>query len=172
MSEVEITVLGATATAADLDALAAVLEDCVAGGASVNFMQPFTREDAVGFYRNVIEGVSRSDIILFAASVGGTIVGTVQLDLDTPPNQPHRAELKKMLVHRSARGQGVGAELLQHAERVAKQLGRTLLVLDTASEEAARLYTRGGWQRLGTIPDYALWPAGGFCDATIFWKKL
>jgi len=96
----------------------------------------------------------------------------VQLGLDMPPNQPHRAEIKKLLVHRSARGKGVGAELMQHAERVAKQLGRTLLVLDTASEEAERLYTRSGWQRLGTIPDYALWPVGTFCDATIFWKKL
>ena len=172
MSEVEIAVLGANATAADLDALAAVLEDCVAGGASVNFMEPFTREDATAFYKKVIEGVARGDIILLAASVDGKIIGTAQLGLDTPPNQQHRAGVKKMLVHRSARGKGVGAELLKHAERVAKQLGRTLLVLDTASEEAERLYTRAGWQRLGTIPDYALWPVGTFCDATIFWKKL
>ena len=172
MSEVEIAIVGAEATAADIDDLASVLEDCVAGGASVNFMVPFSRDDAAAFFKKVIEGIARGDVILFAASIDRNIVGTVQLGLDTPPNQPHRAELKKMLVHRSARGQGVGAALLQQAERVAKQLGRTLLVLDTASDVAERLYIRGGWQRLGVIPDYALWPGGGFCDATVFWKKL
>lgn len=172
MSDVEIAIVGANATTADIDGLASVLEDCVAGGASVNFMEPFTRDDAVEFFKKVIASVTNGDVILLAASREGEIVGTVQLGLDMPPNQPHRAEIKKLLVHRSARGKGVGAELMQHAERVAKQLGRTLLVLDTASEEAERLYTRSGWQRLGTIPDYALWPVGTFCDATIFWKKL
>jgi ribosomal protein S18 acetylase RimI-like enzyme len=172
MSGVEIAVVGASATDADIDGLAAVLEDCVAGGASVNFMHPYSRDDAAAFFRKVIASVAQGDIILLAASLDGRIVGAVQLGLDTPPNQPHRAEIRKLLVHRDARRQGIGEALMQHAERVAKQLGRTLLVLDTASDAAERLYTRTGWQRLGTIPDYALWPGGGYCGSTIFWKKL
>ena len=110
--------------------------------------------------------------MLLAARLDGRIVGTVQLGLDTPPNQPHRGEIKKLLVHRSARNKGVGTQLMARIEAIAKERGRTLLVLDTASGEAERLYSRGGWQRLGSIPDYAMWPGGGFCDTTIFWKKL
>jgi GNAT superfamily N-acetyltransferase len=109
---------------------------------------------------------------LLAAKIDGQIVGTVQLGMDMPPNQPHRAEIKKLLVHRSARGKGVGAALMARIETIAKEKGRTLLILDTASDDARRLYERGGWQKLGNIPDYALWPAGGFCDTTIYWKRL
>ena len=111
----------------------------------------------------------------FARLVGEkphAFVGSVQIGLDTPPNQPHRADIKKMLVHRVARKRGIGAALLQGAEAEAKARSRTLLVLDTASGDAERLYARAGWQRVGVIPDYAQWPGGGFCDTTVFWKKV
>jgi GNAT superfamily N-acetyltransferase len=102
----------------------------------------------------------------------GRIVGTVQLGIDMPPNQPHRADVKKLLVHRAARNHGVGDALMERIETIAKEIGRTLLVLDTASGTAERLYTRRGWQRLGLVPDFALWPGGGYCDTVFFWKKL
>jgi GNAT superfamily N-acetyltransferase len=149
-----------------------VLAECVQGGASVNFMLPYEAADAVEFFKKVIPSIARGETILLAAKADGRIVGTVQLGLDTPPNQPHRAEVKKMLVHRAARGKGIGAALLSQIETRARQKGRTLLVLDTASDDARRLYERGGWQRLGNIPDYALLPAGGLCDTTIYWKQL
>ena len=110
--------------------------------------------------------------MLVAAKLNGRIVGTVQLGLDMPPNQPHRGDIKKLLVHRSARNLGLGAALMLRVEQEAKARGRTLLLLDTAGSEAERLYVRTGWQRVGVVPDYAMWPQGGFCDTTFFWKKL
>lgn len=168
----EITVLDGAAATAAIDELADVLVDCVAGGASVSFMAPFGHSDAVAFFRKVIASVEVGETALIAARVNGRIVGTVQLGLDTPPNQPHRADIKKTLVHRAARKRGIGAALMARAEAEAKALGRTLLVLDTASGDAERLYERAGWQRVGVIPDYALWPGGEFCDTTIFWKRV
>jgi GNAT superfamily N-acetyltransferase len=170
--QADIVILDAAAAAAAVDELAEVLADCVAGGASVNFMLPYAPEDAAAFFAKVVASVGRGETVLLAARLEGRIVGTVQLGLDTPPNQPHRAEVKKLLVHRAARGKGVGAALMRRIEDIAREMGRSLLVLDTASDEARRLYARGGWQALGNIPDYAMWPAGGFCDTTIFWKKL
>jgi GNAT superfamily N-acetyltransferase len=172
VSAVEIIELDAAAAPGAVNELADVLADCVNGGASVNFMLPYSIEDAAEFFRKVIPSIVRGETILLVAKVDGRIVGTVQLGLDTPPNQPHRAEVKKMLVHRAARGKGVGAALLSAIEARAKDKGRTLLVLDTASDDARRLYERGGWQRLGNIPDYALLPGGGLCDTTIYWKQL
>jgi GNAT superfamily N-acetyltransferase len=172
MSEIEIAVLDLDAATDAVPALADVLADCVNGGASVNFMLPYSGADAADFFRKVIPSVAAGETILLAARVDGQIVGTVQLGMDTPPNQPHRGEIKKLLVHRSARGKGVGAALMTRIEGIAKEKGRTLLILDTASDDARRLYERGGWRKLGNIPDYALWPAGGFCDTTIYWKKL
>ena len=172
MAALEITELDAAGVEAAIVELAEVLADCVNGGASVNFMLPYETADAVLFFRKVIAAMQRGEIVLLTAKLGGRIVGTVQLGLDTPPNQPHRGEVKKLLVHRAARNRGVGAALMQRIEDIAKQHGRTLLVLDTASDSAERLYERGGWQRLGTIPDYAMWPQGGFCDTIIFWKKI
>ncbi|MBV9260120.1 MAG: GNAT family N-acetyltransferase [Pseudolabrys sp.] len=168
----DIVVLDAAAAKAAIPQLAEVLADCVQGGASVNFMLPYHAGDAAKFFDKAVASVMRGDTILLAAKVDDRIVGTVQLGLDTPPNQPHRAEVKKMLVHRSARDKGVGTALLAAVEQQARSKGRTLLVLDTASDAAMRLYERGGWQKLGTIPDYALWPGGGFCDSTYYWKKL
>ena len=172
MAALEITELDAAGVEAAIVELAEVLADCVNGGASVNFMLPYETADAVLFFRKVIAAMQRGEIVLLTAKLGGRIVGTVQLGLDTPRNQPHRGEVKKLLVHRAARNRGVGAALMQRIEDIAKQHGRTLLVLDTASDSAERLYERGGWQRLGTIPDYAMWPQGGFCDTIIFWKKI
>ena len=172
MAALEIVELDAAGVEAAIVELAEVLADCVNGGASVNFMLPYETADAVLFFRKVIAAMQRGEIVLLTAKLGGRIVGTVQLGLDTPPNQPHRGEVKKLLVHRAARNRGVGAALMQRIEDIAKQHGRTLLVLDTASDSAERLYKRGGWQRLGTIPDYAMWPQGGLCDTIIFWKKI
>jgi GNAT superfamily N-acetyltransferase len=172
MSNPEITILDAAAAKAAIIGLADVLADCVAGGASVNFMLPYSSADAALFFEKVIASVARGETVLLAARLDGRIVGTVQLGLDTPPNQPHRADVKKLLVHRAARGHGIGAALMTRIEQEAKARGRVLLVLDTAGAEAERLYVRSGWQRVGTIPDYAMWPGGGFGDATFFWKKL
>src|ERR1043166_9243135 len=172
MPNPDILVLDAAAAKAAIGELADVLADCVEGGASVSFMLPFGRNDAEKFFEKVIASVARGETVLVAARLDGRIVGTVQLGLDMPPNQPHRADIRKLLVHRSARKHGLGAALMQCAEREAKARGRTLLVLDTASGDAERLYERGGWQRAGVVPDYAMWPGGGFCDTTFFWKKL
>lgn len=172
MTKFDVTVLDAGSAAAAIDELAEVLVDCVAGGASVSFMAPFGQDDAAAFFRKVIASIERGETVLVAARIGGRIVGSVQLGLDTPPNQPHRADVKKMLTHRSARRRGVGAAMLTRIEAEAKERGRTLLVLDTASGDAERLYARAGWQRVGVIPDYALWPDGGFCDTTLFWKRV
>ena len=172
MSAVEIVELDAAGVEAALGELSAVLADCVNGGASVNFMLPYEPDDAAQFFRKVVAGIERGEIVLLAAKIDGRIVGTVQLGMDTPPNQPHRGEIRKLLVHRDARGKGVGAALMDRIEAIAKKRGRTLLILDTASDSAERLYERGGWQRLGSIPDYALLPDGAFCDTIIFWKKL
>jgi GNAT superfamily N-acetyltransferase len=157
----------------EIAGLSDVLIDCVEGGASVSFMLPMTRAKAETFWRDVAAGVARGERIVVAAQdPDGTIVGTAQIILDQPENQPHRGDLAKMLVHRRARRRGIGALLLAAAERQAAEAGKTLLVLDTASDEAERLYERAGWQRCGVIPDYALWPGGGFCPTTYYFKFL
>jgi GNAT superfamily N-acetyltransferase len=169
----EIVSLTAPVGASALDELAEVLTDCVAGGASVNFMSSFSLAEARRFFDKVANGVAAGDIVLVAAILGGRIVGTVQLGLDTPPNQPHRADVKKMLVHRSARGRGIGAALMAAIEKEARRRGRWLLVLDTVPGESGhRLYLRAGWQQSGTVPDYALFPDGRLCDTAIMWKRL
>jgi GNAT superfamily N-acetyltransferase len=156
-----------------LDQLAAVLVDCVEGGASVSFMASFSHEEALGFFRKVADSVAAGDTVLLAATLDGKIVGTVQLGLDTPPNQQHRADVKKMLVLRAARGRGVGAALMAAVEDEAKRRGRWLLVLDTVpGENGHRLYRRAGWIQTGLVPDYALFPDGRLCDTAIMWKRL
>jgi len=153
--------------------LADVLIDCVDAGASVSFMAPLTRERAEAFWRRVASDVERGDRALVVAEDGSGICGTVQLVLAQPENQPHRADLAKMLVHRRARKQGVGAALLHAAEDTARQCGKTLLVLDTVTGgDGERLYARSGWQRVGVIPNYALFPGGGFCATTVFYRDL
>jgi GNAT superfamily N-acetyltransferase len=172
MANPEILVLDAAAARAAVAELADVLADCVAGGASVSFMLPFGRDDAVKYFEKVIASIAHGETVLVAAKLNGRIVGTVQLGLDMPRNQPHRADIRKLLVHRVARSRGIGAKLMERAEAEAKARCRTLLVLDTAGAEAERLYVRTGWQRVGVVPDYAMWPGGGFCDTTFFWKKI
>ena len=158
---------------AAIEGLAGVLLDCVEGGASVSFMAPLTRERAVDFWRRVAAGVHAGERALLVAEDGGGICGTVQLVLDLPENQPHRADLAKMLVHHRTRRQGLGAALVRAAEGVALDCGRTLLVLDTVTGGAGeRLYARLGWQRVGEIPRYALFPRGGDCSTTYFYRDL
>ncbi len=167
--------LTAPEAAARVAALADVLLDCVEGGASVSFMAPLTRERAEAFWRTVADGVAAGDRILLVAEERetGDVVGTVQVVFAWPENQPHRADVAKMLVRRSARRHGLGGRLVRAAEDAARDDGKTLLVLDTVTGgDAERLYARLGWTRVGVVPDYALWPDGRFCDTTFFFKAL
>jgi GNAT superfamily N-acetyltransferase len=159
-------------TSREFAGLCDVLIDCVEGGASVNFMQPMTREKAMVFWLKVAESLTRGERALIVAEDESGIVGTAQAVWAGPENQPHRADIAKMLVHRRARNAGAGAALLAAAEEAARAAGRTLLVLDTASAEAERLYERGGWQRVGAIPKYALLPDGPFVASVFFYKDL
>ena len=154
--------------------LADVLIDCVEGGASVSFMQPMTVEKATRFWTMVAEGVAHGErVLLVAEDDDGSILGTVQLVLSVPENQPHRADLAKMLVHRRARRRGIAQRLVEAAESAARDEGKTLLVLDAVTDgDAARLYARVGWQRVGDIPNYALMPDGPPCSTTYFYKAL
>lgn len=159
--------------AAQIEGLADVLVDCVEGGASVSFMLPLPRERAVAFWQKVAAAVAAGERALLIAEDAEGICGTVQLVFDLPENQPHRADLAKMLVRTRARKQGLGAALVKAAEATARDCGKTLLVLDTVTgSDAERLYTRLGWERVGEIPRYALWPQGGFCSTTVFYKTL
>jgi GNAT superfamily N-acetyltransferase len=163
------------ASESDVDALADVLVDCVEGGASVSFMAPLGRERAVGFWRAVLGDAARGARVVLVAEEPGTgrVVGTVQVVLSMPDNQPHRGEIAKLLVHRTARRHGLGAELMAAAESEAEAAGKTLLVLDTAAgQDAERLYARLGWSRCGVIPDYALLPHGGLCGTAVFFRRL
>lgn len=163
----------ATLTDADVAQLAAVLVDCVEGGASVSFMHPLSLEKAAAFWRRLAADVADGARLLLVARDAAGIAGTVQVILDQPENQPHRADIAKMLVHRRARGRGLGAALMRAAEDGARGAGRTLLVLDTATgSDAERLYRRLGWQRVGDIPGYALWPRGGPCATTFYYREL
>jgi GNAT superfamily N-acetyltransferase len=136
-------------------------------------MAPFSQGEGLAFFRKVSGLVASGDTVLLAAKLDGKIIGTVQLGLDTPPNQPHRADIKKMLVHRAARGSGIGAALMARVEEEAKRHGRWLLVLDTVpGENGYRLYRRAGWTESGIIPDYAMFPDGRLCDTAFFWKRL
>ncbi|KQP45648.1 acetyltransferase [Pseudorhodoferax sp. Leaf274] len=154
-------------------ALADLLIDCVEGGASVSFMHPLAPERAHAFWRSVAEGVARGERALLVAEDAQGIAGTVQLVLAQPENQPHRADLAKMLVHRRARRLGMGEALMRAAEAVALDCGKTLLVLDTVDgSDAERLYRRLGWQSCGVIPGYALWPQGGLCATHYFYRTL
>jgi GNAT superfamily N-acetyltransferase len=157
----------------EIAALSEVLIDCVEGGASVSFMLPLTRERADAFWRNVAADVAAGARALLVAEDAEGICGTVQLVLDLPENQPHRAELVKMLVHHRARRRGLGAALMRAAEAMALDCGRTLLVLDAVTGDAGeRLYSRLGWTRVGVIPRYALMPDGRPCATTYFYRDL
>lgn len=169
----EIRRLDAAAARAELDGLAAVLADCVAGGASVGYVEPFSHERARQAFAAFAADVEQGRRVLLAAYDGGRVVGTAQLVPAPMPNQPHRADVAKVLVHRAARRRGVARRLMERLEQEARAAGRTLLVLDTVTGEGAeRLYERLGWTRVGVIPDYALYPDGSLCDTTVFYKRL
>jgi GNAT superfamily N-acetyltransferase len=162
-----------TLDSAHIDQLAQVLMDCVEGGASISFMHPLSLERATSFWRRVAQDVEAGKRALIIAEDSQGICGTVQLLLEQPENQPHRADLAKMLVHRRARRQGLGETLMRAAETTARDCGKTLLVLDAVTGgDAERLYARLGWERVGVIPGYALFPKGGFCSTTYFYRNI
>ncbi len=168
-----IRLLSAAEAHSAIPDLCEVLADCVNGGASVGFMQPYTPADAEPYWLSVAEAVTDGATLLFGAEVDGKVVGTVQVGAAQMPNQPHRGDLKKLLVHRSARGLGLARLLMDMAEREAARRGKTILVLDTATgSDAEAIYPRLGWERVGVIPDYALWPEGGLCATTFFYKRV
>lgn len=158
----------------EIAGLCDVLIDCVEGGASVSFMAPISRETAENFWRKVAASAARAErAVIVAGDETGRILGTVQVMWDLPENQPHRGDVAKMLVHRAARGRGLGAALLAAAEQCARDEGKTLLVLDTVTDsDGYRLYERGGWHRAGEIPNYALMPDGTPCPTTYFYKEI
>jgi GNAT superfamily N-acetyltransferase len=170
-----VVMLNADGTRANSEVLAYILISCVHSGASVSFMAPLERQKALDFWLDIADSVERGERLLLAAvdQNKGQAVGTVQVHLKQTENQPHRADLSKMLVHPDARRCGIGTLLMSRAEELARAEGKTLLVLDTATGgEAERLYERLGWSRAGVIPDYALWRDGRLCSTTILYKHL
>jgi GNAT superfamily N-acetyltransferase len=168
----EVSILDAGVARRVLPDLAAILADCVAGGASVSFMNPFGEDDALAWWRGIVEEVEAGKAVLLGGWIDGRLAGTAQLWPSDKPNQPHRADVAKVLVHRAYRDRGLGGALMMAVEEEARRRGLTLLTLDTASGAAERVYTRCGWTRAGIIPDYALWPDGGYCDTVLYYKKL
>jgi GNAT superfamily N-acetyltransferase len=174
IDNVTVRRVGTSEAAACVEGLADVLIDCVEGGASVSFMLPISRNKALAFWQMVAEGVARGERVLLVAEDGtGRIVGTVQVVTSQPENQPHRADIAKMLVRRQARRCGVGRLLMAEAERAAREENKSVLVLDTVTGgDAERLYERAGWQRVGEVPNYALMPDGEPCGTTFYHKQL
>ncbi|MGE8102266.1 N-acetyltransferase family protein [Allorhizobium sp. NPDC080224] len=169
----EIRLLSKSDALAALPDLCETLADCIEGGASLGFMSPFSPKDGEAFWQGVAEAVGRGEVLLYGAFIGDRLVGTVQVGFASKPNQPHRGDLMKLLVHRDARGLGLSKALMATAEAGAASAGRWLLVLDTAAGELAEgLYEKLGWQRSGVIPNYALFPDGRYCDTVIFWKTV
>jgi GNAT superfamily N-acetyltransferase len=171
--QVEVRRLAPAEARERLDALAAVLADCVAGGASVGYMEPFSHAEARAVYEDYVGDAEQGRRIILGAFLNGDLVGTAQLVLAVPPNQPHRAEVARVLVHRSARRRGFAQRLMEQLEQEARAEGKSLLVLDAVTGgDAARLYERIGWNTVGVIPGYALYPDGRVCDTTVFWKRV
>jgi GNAT superfamily N-acetyltransferase len=159
--------------AAQVAALADVLIDAIDSDAGVSFLHPLDPVRARAFWRGVADDVAAGRRALLVAEDDAGIVGTVQLVLEQPENQPHRADLSKMLVHRRARRRGLGAALLEAAEATARGCGKTLVVLDTnTGSDAERLYARMGWTRVGEIPDFSIQPRGGLRATTVFYKRV
>jgi GNAT superfamily N-acetyltransferase len=168
-----LRMLTAPQARAVMDDLCDILYDCVQDGASVGFMLPFDHDAARPFWQGVVGAIEDGDMALITAEHQGRIVGTVLLGLKQPPNQPHRADVKKLLVHRCARGLGLSRLLMTEVEQQAKIARKNLLVLDTATGELAEsIYEKLGWSKAGIVPDYALFPDGRFCDTTIFYKRV
>jgi GNAT superfamily N-acetyltransferase len=162
-----------TASPQTLDALADILVETVAAGGSVHFMHPLAFADARGFWAKALAAAARGERIVLGAYDDETLVSTVSLLLDTPPNQQHRAEIGKMMTHPRHRGRGAAAALLAEAERLAAANGRTLLNLDTAADDGASgLYEKAGYVLAGSIPDFAFKPHGGLTATRIYWKRI
>ncbi len=156
-----------------ITALAEVLNVCVAGGASVSFVLPHTLHDSMTFWTHKVRpGVLSGDRVVLAARVGTRIAGSVQLDCDTPPNQPHRAEVSKLLVHPEFRKHGIARALMIELEQQARRKDRNLLTLDTASDKAERLYMSLGYHRVGAIPSFARDPIEDRYDPTTIMYKI
>jgi len=173
VDRIEIRRLEGAELQAQLDSLAGVLADCVAGGASVSYLAPFSEAQARAEFEAMAAEAERGRRVLLGAFAEGRLVGTVQVILALPPNQPHRGDIAKLLVHRSARKRGIAELLMERAEAEARAEGKTLLVLDAVTgDDAERLYARLGWTKVGVIPGYALYPDGRPCDTTIFWKSI
>ena len=155
------------------NALGALLVETVASGGSVSFMHPLPLDDAKAFWQDSLGAAARGERVVLGAFDGDSLIGTVTLLLKLPPNQPHRAEIAKMMTRVSHRNRGVATALLRAAEQLAIAHGRTLLVLDTAVDDgAAPLYEKQGFQLSGIIPDYALKPHGGLTGTMIYWKRI
>ncbi|TPK95356.1 GNAT family N-acetyltransferase [Mesorhizobium sp. B2-4-12] len=171
MNSIEIGTLSANAET--LAMLTDLLVETVAAGGSVSFMHPLAPEAANAFWERSLAAAARGERVVLGAWDGRALVGTVTLLLDCPPNQPHRAEIAKLMTSAEHRGRGIGTRLMKAAERLAAERGRTLLVLDTATEEGASgLYEKLGFTLTGEIPDYALKPHGGLTGTLIYWKRI
>ena len=171
MIETEIRPLAASPEIVAM--LSEILIESVALGGSVTFMHPLAPAAARAFWENALAAAGRGERVVFGAYHGAALIGTVSLLLDCPPNQTHRAEIAKMMTRLSHRGRGVATALLREAERLAAARGRTLLTLDTATEEgASALYEKLGYALAGEIPDYALKPHGGLTGAKFYWKRI
>ena len=169
----EIAALSAAGIEAELDALAEVLWDCVDGGAAITFLAPFSFEEARDYWRSVAATMAGGRRTVLAARIKGEIVGSVQLELATQPNQQHRAEVMRLIVHRRARRRGVARALMLAIEVAARAAGRTLLTLDTRTGDAAEPLYRGlGYRLAGVIPRYALSSDGTFHAASLMYKDL
>nr|WP_272211886.1 GNAT family N-acetyltransferase [Marinicella sp. W31]MDC2877776.1 GNAT family N-acetyltransferase [Marinicella sp. W31] len=150
-----------------------LLADSIEDNASMGFMAPYDAGAVEAYWRQVADGVAAGVVILAVAEEGGEIIGTVQAGLAQKPNQPHRGDVMKLIVLRRARGRGIARRLMDALEAECRVRGRLLLVLDTATGSAAEaIYPRFGWNRVGVVPDYALYPEGGYCDTTFFYKRL
>ncbi|MER9398708.1 GNAT family N-acetyltransferase [Mesorhizobium sp. M0615] len=169
MSPIEIRSL----TAETRDRLADLLIEAVAAGGSVSFMHPLSRQAAETFWSNSLMAAERGERAVLGAWYGDALVGTVTVLLDFPDNQPHRAEIAKLMTRVEHRGKGIASRLMRAAETLAVEKGRTLLVLDTATEEGASgLYEKLGFTLTGEIPDFALKPHGGLTGTLIYWKRI
>lgn len=157
----------------NLSPLSDILADCVNGGASVSFMLPFLQQTARAFWLRIAESVAAGERLVVVAEHAGQIVGTVQLVIDQAENQPHRADVAKLLVHQNARRQGLAKALMNHLEQLAREQGKSVLVLDTATGSGAeRFYVQCGWEKAGEIPRYALMPDGTMTATSLFYKIL
>jgi GNAT superfamily N-acetyltransferase len=157
----------------EVEGLVDVLTACVEGGASISFMLPLAKERALGFWNSVARATAAGDRVLLVAEDDAGIIGTVQVILNLPENQPHRVDVAKLLVHPRGRKRGIAAALMIAAEAATREAGRSLMVLDAVTGgDAARLYERLGWTRAGDIPGFALYPAGGLCSTTFYYRKV